>query len=155
MWCMEGQGSSLSADNLFQLVDKLRTYPIKFAHTTSQEFGDSIGKNICKYRPMKKLRQEDLAKQADLSISYVGAMERNEKALSLELLIAAINALGVSAGMILVDVFDHGYIVKDYFYRKNLTSYLLRIVFRFTMLSTLWPNIQNKKTLKRKSLPES
>ena len=34
---------------------------------------ESIGKNIRKYRLMKKLRQEDLAEKAGLSINYVGA----------------------------------------------------------------------------------
>ena len=35
---------------------------------------ESIGKNIRKYRLMRKLRQEDLAEKADLSINYVGAI---------------------------------------------------------------------------------
>ena len=65
---------------------------------------ESIGKNIRKYRLMRKLRQEDLAEKADLSINYVGAIERGEKTPSL---------LGVSADMILADVLDNGYLVKD------------------------------------------
>ena len=40
---------------------------------------ESIGKNIRKYRLIRKLRQEDLAEKADLSINYVGAIERGEK----------------------------------------------------------------------------
>ena len=74
---------------------------------------ESIGKNIRKYRLMRKLRQEDLAEKADLSINYVGAIERGEKTPSLESLISIINALGVSADMILADVLDNGYLVKD------------------------------------------
>lgn len=74
---------------------------------------ESIGKNIRKYRLMKKLRQEDLAEKADLSINYIGAIERGEKIPSLETLIVIINALGVSADMILVDVIDTGYVVKN------------------------------------------
>ena len=74
---------------------------------------ESVGKNIRKYRLMRKLRQEDLAEKADLSINYVGAIERGEKTPSLESLISIINALGVSADMILVDVLDNGYLVKD------------------------------------------
>ena len=73
---------------------------------------ESIGKNIRKYRLMKKLRQEDLAEKADLSINYVGAIERGEKTPSLESLISIINALGVSADMILVDVLDNGYLAQ-------------------------------------------
>jgi len=74
---------------------------------------ESIGKNIRKYRLMKKLRQEDLAEKAGLSINYVGAIERGEKVPSLETLLVIINALGVSADMILADVIETGYIVKD------------------------------------------
>lgn len=74
---------------------------------------DSIGKNIRKYRLAKKLRQEDLAEIANLSINYVGAIERGEKVPSLETLLVIINALGVSADMILADVIDKGYIIKD------------------------------------------
>ena len=74
---------------------------------------ESIGQNIRKYRLMKMLRQEDLAEKADLSINYVGAIERGEKTPSLESLIAIINALGVSAVMILVDVLENGYVVKE------------------------------------------
>ncbi len=74
---------------------------------------ESIGKNIRKYRLIKKLRQEDLAEKADLSINYVGAIERGEKVPSLETLISIINALGVSADMILQDVIDTGYVVKN------------------------------------------
>ena len=74
---------------------------------------ESIGKNIRKYRLMKKLRQEDLAEKAGLSINYVGAIERGEKVPSLETLLVIINALGVSADMILADVIETGYVVKD------------------------------------------
>ena len=69
---------------------------------------ESIGKNIRKYRLMKKLRQEDLAEKAGLNINYVG-----EKVPSLETLLVIINALGVSADMILADVIDTGYLIKD------------------------------------------
>lgn len=74
---------------------------------------ESIGRNIRKYRLIKKLRQEDLAEKADLSTNYVGALERGEKIPSLETLINIINALGVSSDMILADVVDVGYTVKD------------------------------------------
>ena len=74
---------------------------------------ESIGRNIRKYRLMKKLRQEDLAERTNLTNNYIGAIERGEKLPSLETLIVIINALGVSADMILVDVIDTGYVVKD------------------------------------------
>lgn len=67
---------------------------------------ESIGKNIRRFRLMKKLRQEDLAERTGLSINYVGALERGEKTPSLETFIQILNALGVSADMILCDVVD-------------------------------------------------
>lgn len=73
----------------------------------------TIGKNIRKYRVMKKLRQEDLAERADLSVNYVGAIERGEKIPALETLITIINVLEVSADMVLCDVLNTGYMVKN------------------------------------------
>lgn len=62
---------------------------------------------------MKKLRQEDLAERADLSVNYVGAIERGEKIPALETLLTIINVLEVSADMVLCDVLNTGYMVKN------------------------------------------
>ena len=83
---------------------------------------ESIGRNIRKYRLMKKLRQEDLAELANLINNYIGAIERGEKIPSLETLIVIINALGVSADMILADVIDTGYMVKDSLLAEKLSK---------------------------------
>lgn len=100
----------------FVYVFMIMTYTISVCDTLTGGVVvrlETIGKNIRKYRLMKKLRQEDLAEKADLSINYVGAIERGEKIPSLETLLVIINALGVSADMILADVIDTGYLVKD------------------------------------------
>lgn len=73
---------------------------------------NSIGINIRKFRTEKKLRQEDLAERAGLSANYIGMVERGEKIPSLESFISIVNALGVSADMVLHDVLDTGYEVK-------------------------------------------
>ena len=73
----------------------------------------SIGKNIRKFRLMKNLRQEDLAEKAGLSTNYIGAVERGEKLPSLETFIIIVNALGVSADMVLSDVIETGYLVRS------------------------------------------
>lgn len=83
---------------------------------------ESIGRNIRKYRLMKKLRQEDLAERTNLTNNYIGAIERGEKIPSLETLIVIINALGVSADMILADVIDTGYMVKDSLLAEKLSK---------------------------------
>lgn len=82
----------------------------------------SIGKNIRKYRTAKRMRQEDLAEKTDLSTNYIGALERGEKIPSLETLILIINTLGVTADMILCDVIDKGYTVKDSLLAEKLDS---------------------------------
>lgn len=73
----------------------------------------SIGKNIRKYRIQRKLRQEDLAEMTELSTNYISMIERGEKIPSLLTLLTIINSLGVSADMILCDVLDTGYTVKN------------------------------------------
>lgn len=73
---------------------------------------DTIGKNIRKFREIKKLRQEDLAEKTDLTTNYIGMIERGEKIPSLETFINILNSLGVSADMVLSDVLDNGYTVR-------------------------------------------
>lgn len=81
---------------------------------------DTIGKNIRKFREIKKLRQEDLAEKTDLTTNYIGMIERGEKIPSLETFINILNSLGVSADMVLSDVLDNGYIVKDSLLNEKL-----------------------------------
>lgn len=81
---------------------------------------DTIGKNIRKFREIKKLRQEDLAEKTDLTTNYIGMIERGEKNSSLETFINILNSLGVSADMVLSDVLDNGYKVKDSLLNEKL-----------------------------------
>lgn len=83
---------------------------------------DTIGKNIRKYRLAKKLRQEDLAEKAGLSANYIGMVERGEKIPSLETFITILNALEVSADMVLADVVSTGYIVKNSMLNEKLSK---------------------------------
>lgn len=83
---------------------------------------DTIGKNIRKYRLAKKLRQEDLAEKAGLSANYIGMVERGEKIPSLETFITILNALDVSADMVLADVVSTGYMVKNSMLNEKLSK---------------------------------
>lgn len=74
---------------------------------------DSIGGNLRKHRLAKKLRQEDLAERVGLSANYIGMIERGEKVPSLETFVTLLNALEVSADVILSDVMNTGYLVKN------------------------------------------
>ena len=73
----------------------------------------SIGRNIRYYRLEQDLRQEDLAEAIGLTGNYIGMVERGEKIPSLETLVAILNALHISADMVLTDVVDTGYTVKQ------------------------------------------
>jgi transcriptional regulator with XRE-family HTH domain len=59
------------------------------------------------------LRQEDLAEMTDLSVTYIGMVERGEKIPALETFIKILNALEVSADIILADVLKVGYEIKS------------------------------------------
>lgn len=81
---------------------------------------ETIGRNIKKYRIEKKLRQEDLAEKTDLSSNYIGMVERGEKIPSLETFISILNALEISADMVLADVLKQGYVVKNSLFSEDM-----------------------------------
>ena len=81
---------------------------------------DTIGKNIRKIRLARKLRQEDLAEKTGLTTNYIGMVERGEKIPSLETFIKIVNALGVSSDMVLTDVLETGYTVKNSMLNEKL-----------------------------------
>jgi transcriptional regulator with XRE-family HTH domain len=83
---------------------------------------DSIGANIRKCRLSKKLRQEDLAEKANLSVTYIGMIERGEKTPSVETLVTILNAMGVSADVVLCDVLDAGYEIKHSMLDEKLSK---------------------------------
>ena len=83
---------------------------------------DTIGKNIRKYRLMKKFRPEDLAEKSELTANYIGMVERGEKIPSLETFIKILNALEVSSDMVLVDVLNTGYTVKNSILNEKLAK---------------------------------
>jgi transcriptional regulator with XRE-family HTH domain len=83
---------------------------------------ETIGKNIRAYRVRKNLRQEDLAELSDLSVTYIGMVERGEKIPALETFIRILNALEVSADIILADVLKVGYEVKGSLITEQLSS---------------------------------
>lgn len=115
----------ISSPVWFVYVEKPETYTIS-DDVTLIGGGDvqynSIGKNIRRFRTEKKMRQEDLAERAGLSTNYIGMVERGEKIPSLESFIGIVNALGVSADMILADVLDTGYEIKHSLLNDKLKS---------------------------------
>lgn len=72
-----------------------------------------IGKNIRKYRKQRGLTQEQLAEMSNLSTNYLGSIERGEKALTLKTLIGIVDALNITADMLLCDTIQNGYKIKS------------------------------------------
>ena len=71
-----------------------------------------LSDKIIGLRKANGMSQEDLAEKTGLSANYIGMVERGEKTPSLETLIRIINALQVSADVILSDVLENGYVIK-------------------------------------------
>ncbi|MBQ9945095.1 MAG: helix-turn-helix transcriptional regulator [Clostridia bacterium] len=82
----------------------------------------SIGKNIRKYRSTKGMRQEDLAEKTELTAVYIGMLERGEKIPSLETFIKIANALEISSDMLLCEVLDTGYKVRNSIVSEKLDA---------------------------------
>lgn len=80
----------------------------------------TIGRNIRRVRMEKRWNQAELAERAGLSENYIGNIERGEKTPSLETFIHLVNALGTSADILLADVLDTGYQVKNTLYAEKL-----------------------------------
>lgn len=74
---------------------------------------NSIGKNIRQCRLERRLSQEQLAEQVNVSANYIGMIERGEKTPSLETFLAVANALEVNADRLLWEVLKVGYQEKS------------------------------------------
>ena len=82
----------------------------------------SIGKRIRQYRKACNMKQEDLAEKTNLSVTYIGMIERGEKLPKLETFISIVNALDVSADVLLADVVKTGYEVKSSMLSEKLND---------------------------------
>ncbi len=72
-----------------------------------------IGKNVRKYRKQQGLTQEQLAEMSNLSTNYLGAIERGEKTLTLKTLVSIVDALDITADLLLCDSIKNGYQIKS------------------------------------------
>lgn len=70
----------------------------------SNESRQQLGQNIRKLRKKMGLSQEKLAEKANLHRTYVGAVERGERNISLDNILAIAHALDVSASELLEGV---------------------------------------------------
>lgn len=67
-----------------------------------------LGKRIREARLKKKLTQEQLSEKAEIGLYFLGEIERGVKTPSLKVFVAIINALGVSADLLLRDSVSAG-----------------------------------------------
>lgn len=68
-----------------------------------------------------------MAEKTDLTTNYIGMVERGEKIPSLETFIKIVNALGVSSDMVLTDVLETGYTVKNSMLNEKLENVLVKL----------------------------
>ena len=71
-----------------------------------------IGKQIREALLQKSWNQDQLAEKTNLSLAYIGMIERGEKIPKLETFIRIINTLEISADVVLQDVLVNGYQVR-------------------------------------------
>lgn len=71
-----------------------------------------IGKQIREARLQKSWNQDQLAEKTNLSLAYIGMIERGKKIPKLETFIRIINTLEISADVVLQDVLVNGYQVR-------------------------------------------
>lgn len=67
-----------------------------------------LGTRIREARLKKKLTQEQLSEKADISLYYLGEVERGVKTPSLKVFVSIVDALGVSADSLLRDSVSTG-----------------------------------------------
>ena len=65
--------------------------PSDYRHLPKQ-----FGRTVRELRQVAHLTQMELAEQADLSLNYVGEIERGEKMVSLETIVRVAKALGIA-----------------------------------------------------------
>lgn len=82
----------------------------------------SIGRNIRKYRKQRGYTQEVLAEKVGISTNFLVALERGEKALTLKTLINIVDALHITADMVLCDVIRNGYKIKSSMLTEKLET---------------------------------
>lgn len=81
-----------------------------------------IGKRIREKRLSKSWSQEELAEKLNLSVTYVGMIERGEKFPRLETFIKIVNVLEASSDELLVDVIDQGYKLRLSRYAEQISK---------------------------------
>ena len=75
----------------------------KKVYTKEESFSQNIGKRIREERLRLNLTQEKLAEDVNLSMAYIGQVERGDRSLTLDNLIIVAKRLGVTIDYLLSD----------------------------------------------------
>lgn len=100
-----------------------------------------LGKRIREERQRLNLTQAQLAEDIDISDTYMGAIERGERSLTLDTLVRLVNRLGVTVDYLLADsVSDNDSNIMEQFKqiidrqpleRKQMAINVLRTIFSY------------------------
>ncbi len=100
-----------------------------------------LGKRIREERQRLSLTQAELAEAIDISDTYMGAIERGERSLTLDTLVRLVNRLGVTVDYMLADsVSDNDSNIMEQFKqimdrqpltRKQMAINVLRTIFSY------------------------
>ena len=78
-------------------------YKTNYEHGRDSMKQKALGRRIREERLKLNLTQEKLAEDVDLSMAYIGQIERGERSLTLDNLVAVANRLGVTVDYLLSD----------------------------------------------------
>ncbi len=111
----------------------------------------SIGRRIRLHRETNRWTQEELARRAGLSVSYIGMLERGEKLPKLRTFLRLANTLGASADELLAEELDTGYTVTVSQYTERIGRLSQEEQRRiYQVLDTMLKHCENKNTLRKK-----
>lgn len=102
---------------------------------------NALGKRIREERKRLNLTQAELAEAIDISDTYMGAIERGERSLTLDTLVRLVNRLGVTVDYMLSEsVSDNDSNITEQFKqiidgqpmnRKQMAIQILRMIFSY------------------------
>lgn len=83
---------------------------------------EGIGVRIRKKRLSRSMTQEELAERTNLTVAYIGMIEREERTPSLETFIQIANELNATADELLCEALQKGYLLRLQKYEEKFSS---------------------------------
>lgn len=83
---------------------------------------EGIGIRIRKKRLSKSMTQEELTERTNLTVAYIGMIEREERTPSLETFIQIANELNATADELLCETLQKGYLLRLQKYEEKFST---------------------------------